>query len=107
MLMLLRRLLFDSPLMGCSNHLLRLLAELGGDIAMLLLHLSVRNSRQFIVTRLMCCDLRRACASYALLFEVCLDLLTPRTGGVQVLSRIPSDLRLATLALFNVIALVF
>ena len=106
MLMLLRRLLFDSPFMGCADHLLGLLTELRGHVSVLLLHLCVRDGRQFVVTRLMRCDLRRACASYALLFEVCLDLLTPWTGGVQILSRIPADLRLAAPPPFNLISLI-
>src|SRR5271165_6151933 len=105
--MLLRALLFDSPFMGCADHLLGLLTELRGYVAVLLLHLCVRDGRQFIVTRLMRCDLRRPCASYALLVEVRLDLLTPWTGRIQIFSRVPSDLWLATLASFNVIPLVF
>src|SRR5579863_2168572 len=107
MLMLLLRLLFDSPFMGCANHLLGLLTELRGHVSMLLLHLCVRDGRQFVVTRLMSCDLRRSCASYTLLVEVCLDLLTPWTGGVKIFSRVPFYLRLATLAPLNVIALAF
>ena len=87
--------------------MLRLLAELRGHVAVLLLHLCVRDGRQFLVTRLMRCDLCRPCASYTLLVEVRLDLLTPWTGGVQILSRVPSDFRLATLAPFNLIALAF
>jgi hypothetical protein len=39
--MLPRRLLFDSPFMGCANHLLGLLTELRGHVSMLLLHLCV------------------------------------------------------------------
>src|SRR5260370_29400643 len=107
MLMLLLRLLFDSPFMGCADHLLRLLAELRGHIAMLVLHLCVRDGRQFVVACLMRGDLCRACSSYTLLFEIRLDLLTARTGRVQILSRVPFYLWLATLAPFNVIALVF
>src|ERR1700677_3230637 len=107
MLLLLRRVLLDLALMGRADHLLGLVAELRGHIAVLFLHLCVRDGRQFIVTRLMRCDLRRPCASYALLVEVRLDLLTPWTGRIQIFSRVPSDLWLATLASFNVIPLVF
>src|SRR5208282_2451572 len=107
MLMLLLRLLFDSPFVGCAYHLLRLVAELRGHIAVLLLHLCVRDGRQFVITRLMGCDLRRPCTSYTLLVEVRLDLLTPRAGRVQIFPRVSCDLRLATLAPFNVIALAF
>src|SRR5580700_2367281 len=95
MVMLLLRLLFDSAFMGCADHSLGLPTELRGHVSVLLLHLCVGDARQFVVTRLMRCDLRRARASYASLFEVCLDLLTPWTGGVQILSRISADLRLA------------
>ena len=102
-LMLLRRILFDSPFMGCPDHLLGLLTELRGHVSVLLLHLRVRDGRQFVVTRLMRCDLRRTRASYALLFEVRLDLLTPWTGGVQVFPRVPDNLRLAAPAPFNFI----
>src|SRR5580693_8104012 len=105
--MLLRRLLFDSPFMGCADYMLGLQTELRGHVSVLLLHLCVRDGRQFVVTRLMRCDLRRARTSYALLFEVCLDLLTPWTGGVKIFSCVPFYLRLSALAPFNVIALAF
>jgi hypothetical protein len=85
--MLPRRLLFDSPFMGCADDLFGLLTELRGQVSVLSLHLCVRDGRQFAVTRLMRSDLRRARASYALLFEVCLDLLTPWTGGVKIFAR--------------------
>src|SRR5580692_9519821 len=101
--MLLLRRLFDSPFMGCANHLLGLLTELRGHIAVLLLHLCVRHGRQFVVACLMRRDLRCSCAFYALLVEVCLDLLTPWTGGVKIFSCVSFYLRLATLAPFNVI----
>src|ERR1700691_5506734 len=104
--MLPRRLLFDSPFMGCADDLLGLLTELRGQVSMLLLHLCVRDGWQFVVTRLMRCDLRRARASYALLFEVCLDLLTPWTGGIQIISRVPLDLRLAAPPPLNLISLI-
>src|SRR5580698_1807139 len=105
--MLPRRILFDSPFMGCVDDLLGLLTELRGQVSVLSLHLCVRDGRQFVVTRLMRCDLRRSCASYTLFVEVCLDLLAPWTGGVKIFSCVPFNLRLATLAPFNVIALAF
>src|ERR1700678_3031614 len=107
MLLFLRWVLFDAAFMSCADDLLRLLTELRGHIAVLLLHLCVRHGRQFVVACLMRCDLRCSCASYALLVEVRLDLLTPWTGGVEIFSRVPFYLWLATLAPFNVIALAF
>src|SRR5580704_4253726 len=107
MLLLLWLLLLYPTFKRRADHMLWLLAELRGHVAVLLLHLCVRDGRQLVVTRLMRCDLRRARASYALLFEICLDLLTPWTGGVKIFSCVPFYLRLATLAPFNVIALAF
>src|ERR1700687_840488 len=107
MVLPLRRILFDPAFMGFADHLLRLVAELRGHIAVLLLHLCVCDRRQFVVTRLMRCDLRRPCASYTLLVEVRLDLPTPWTGGVKIFSCVSFYLGLATFAPFNVIALTF
>ncbi len=67
----------------------------------------MRDRGQLSVARLVSGDLRRACASYPLLFEVFTDLLAAWTGRLQILLRVPRDLRLAALAPFNVIALAF
>src|SRR5207253_3307667 len=105
-LLLLRRVLFDPAFMGCADHLVRLLAELRGHVSVPSLHLFMRDRGQPSVARLVS-DLRRACASYPSLFEVLTDLLAAGTGGLQILSRVPCDLRLAALAPFNVIAQAF
>src|SRR5260370_39293032 len=107
MLLLLWLLLLDPTFKRRADHMLWLLAELRGHLAVLLLHLCARDGRQFVVPRLVRCDLRRSCASYTLLVEVCLDLLTPWTGGVKIFSRVPFYFRLATLPPFNVITLTF
>src|SRR5438309_5321575 len=107
MLLLLRRILFDPAFMGCADHLLRLLAELRGHVCVPSLHLFMRNCGQLSVARFVSGDLRRTCASYALLFEVFMDLPAAGTGGLQILSRVPYDLRLAALAPFNIIAQAF
>src|SRR5580700_7619227 len=105
MLMLLRRILFDPPFMGCADRLLGLLTELRGHVSVMLLHLCVRDGRQFVVPCLVRRDLRCTRAFQTLLFKVGLDLLTPWTGGVKIFSCVPFYLRLATLAPFYVIAL--
>ena len=58
MLLLLWPLLLDPTFKRRADHMLWLLAELRGHITVLLLHLCVRDGWQFIVTRLMRCDLR-------------------------------------------------
>ncbi len=67
-----------------ADYVLRLLAELRGHFPMLLLHLFVRDRGQLVVARLVRGDLRRACASHALLGEMFLDLLTARTRCLQI-----------------------
>jgi hypothetical protein len=91
---------------GLRGSLALLVAELRRQVAVFLLHLCVRDGRQFFVTRLMRCDLCRSCASYTLLVEApgfadSVDQRRPNTLAV------PSDLRLATPAPFNVIAWAF
>src|ERR1700730_160916 len=107
MLLLLRQVLLDPAFMGCADHLRRLRAGLSSYFSVSRLHLFMRARGQLSVARLVSGDLRRACASYPLLFEVFVDLLAAGTGGLQILSRVPCDLRLAALPPFNVIALAF
>jgi hypothetical protein len=63
MVVLLLQVLFNLAFERCTNHLVRLLAELRGHVVVLLLRLCVCDGRQFIVSRLMRGDLRRSCSS--------------------------------------------
>src|SRR5580698_867191 len=91
--------------MSCADDLLWLIAKSLSHFVMHPLHLGMADRCQFAVARLMRCDLCRTCTSQALLFEVCLDLLTSQTGSIEVLTRIAADLRLPALSFFDLIAL--
>jgi hypothetical protein len=72
--------------MSYADDLLWLIAKSLSHFLMHPLHLGMADGWQFAVARLMSCDLCRTCTSQALLFEVCLDLLTSRTGSIEVLT---------------------
>ena len=93
--------------MGRADHLLWLIAKSLGHFLVHSLHFRVRDGRQFVVSGLVRCDLRRTSTFHALLFEVGLDLLTSWTGGIKILARISGDLRLAALSPFDLVALTF
>src|SRR5260370_987898 len=95
----------DLVCMSCLDDLLRLIAKSLRHFLMHPLHLGMADGCQFAVARLMSCNLCRTCTSQALLFEVCLDLLTSRTGSIEVLTCIAGDLRLPALSFFDLIAL--
>ena len=97
----------DLVCMSCLDDLLWLIAKSLRHFLMQPLHLCVADGRQFAIARLMSCDLCRTCTPQALLFEVCLDLLTSRTGSIEVLTRIAGDLGLPALSFFDLIALTF
>src|SRR5262245_49622139 len=92
---------------SCADHLLRLISKSLGHLLMQSLHFRVRDTRQFLVPRPVRCDLRRTSTFHALLFEVGLNLLTPRTRSVEILTCITSDLRLTTLSPFDLVAPAF
>src|SRR5436190_12117915 len=98
---------FDLLGMSRANHLLWLISKSLGHFFMHPLHFRVCDRRQFLVPCLVRCDLRRSSTFHALLFEVCLDLLTSRTGSIDILACITGDLRLATLSRFDVVTLAF
>src|SRR5580692_5999998 len=91
--------------MSCADDLLWLITKSLRHFLMHPLHLCMAHGRQFAVARLMSCDLCRTCTFQALLFEVCLDLLTSRTGSIEILTCIAGDLRLPALSFFDLIAL--
>src|SRR5580693_8242355 len=95
----------DLVCMSCADDLLRLIAKSLRHFLMHPLHLGMADGWQFAIARLMSCDLCRTCTFQALLFEVCLDLLTSRTGSIKVLTRVAGDLRLPALSSFDLIAL--
>src|ERR1700723_4074951 len=76
----------DLVCMSCADDLLWLIAKSLRHFLMHPLHLGMADACQFAVARLMSCDLCRACTPQALFFEVCLDLLTSRTGSIEVLA---------------------
>src|ERR1700674_1255313 len=88
----------DRVCMSCANDLVWLIAKSLRHFLVHPLHLCMADGCQFAVARLMSCDLCRTCTSQALLFEVCLDLLTSRTGSIEVLTCVAGDLRLPTLS---------
>src|SRR5260370_29204061 len=91
--------------MSCADDLLWLIAKSLSHVLMHPLHLCMAHGWQFAIARLMSCDLCRTCTFQALLFEVCLDLLTSRTGSIEVLTGVADDLRLPALSFFDLIAL--
>jgi len=95
----------DRVCMRCADDLLWLIAKSLRHFLMHPLHLCVADARQFAIVRLMSCDLCRTCTPQALFFEVGLDLLTSRTGSIEVLTCIAGDLRLPALSFFDLIAL--
>src|SRR5258707_11346537 len=95
----------DLVCMSSADDLLWLIAKSLRHFLMHPLHLGMADGWQFAIARLMSCDLCRTCTSQALLFEVCLDLLTSRTGSIEVLTCVAGDLRLPALSLFDLIAL--
>src|SRR5258707_4977300 len=95
----------DLVCMSCADDLLRLIAKSLSHFLMHPLHLCMADACQLAIARLMSCDLCCTCSSQALFFEVCLDLLTSRTGSIEVLAGIAGDLRLSALSFFELIAL--
>src|ERR1700728_1599928 len=94
----------DVVCMSCADDLLWLIAKSLRHFLMHALHLGMADGRQLAVARLMSCDLCRTCTPQVLFFEVCLDLLTSRTGSIEVLTGVPGDLRLPALSFFDLIA---
>src|SRR6202046_5120663 len=95
----------DLVCMSCADDLPWLIAKSLRHFLMHPLHLGMTDGWQFAIARLMSCYLCRTCTSQALLFEVGLDLLTSRTGSIEVLTCIAGDLRLAALPFCDLIAL--
>ena len=104
LLLLLRVLLFHLAGLCLTHYVLWLLAELRGHFPVPLLHLFVRDRRQFLVACLVRGDLRRACASHTLLGEMLLDLAAAQTRRLQIFTTVSCDLRLSALARLDLVA---
>src|SRR5262249_47772976 len=81
----------------------RLIAEAFGEVAMTGLHLVVRLV-VLDLARLMRRDFGGPCAMIAASFQVVLDLLAARTGGVEILATVALNLRLSAAAALDVVA---
>jgi hypothetical protein len=88
-----------------TDYLLGLISKSLGHFLMHSLHFPVRHGRQFVIARLVRCDLGGSSPFDALLFKVGLDLLTPGARGIKVLASVAGDFRLSAFASLNLVAL--
>src|SRR5215813_5878780 len=84
------------------NDLRRLVAKLLGEVPVTPLHLLVRDI-QLGVARLVRRDLRGSRARSIPFGQVGLDLLTTRTGGVEVFTGVAGDLGLTAATAFDLV----
>ena len=85
------------PLTRRGHNLIRLIAELGGQLAMRRKHFGGRLNL-LLVARGMGGDLRRLVAGETILLHVCEDLILALARSVKILLRISFDLRCAASA---------